>query len=108
MHVQGIQGSIAFDGEWVTVTKKRAGSPAVEHRIRAADISGTTLKPASRLFHGYVQFLLPGALAAPERRGGMASGRPPATDRNSLSIPHGSNEAAAKLVAAVEAARVNR
>lgn len=107
MHVKGIAGSIEFDGQWITVTKKRTGSPAVEHRIRAADVSGTTLKPGSLLFHGYIQFLLPGALPAPARRHGGAGGRPPASDRNSLSIPRRSNAAAEKLVAAVEAARVN-
>jgi hypothetical protein len=55
--------------------------------------------------HGYVQFVLPGTLAADEKTGLMQGGRPPAADPHSLSIPHKSNDAAEKLVAAVEQAR---
>lgn len=105
MEANGVQGSVSFDGEWVTITKKAVGSAPREHRLNARDISGTTLKPATRLFHGYIQFLLPGSLAAPERKGVTLGGRPPHEDRNSLSIPYRSNAAASKLVAAVEEAR---
>jgi hypothetical protein len=105
MDVKGVQGSISFDGEWITITKKEIGQPERQFRIRAADVTGTRLKPATRLFHGYVQFVLPGSAPAQESRGVLAGGRPPQSDPHSLSIPHRSNDAAEKLVAAVEQAR---
>jgi hypothetical protein len=105
MDVKGVQGSISFDGEWITITKKEIGSQQREFRIRAADVTGTRLKPATRLFHGYLQFVLPGSAPATEEKGLMAGGRPPHSDPHSLSIPRRSNDAAEKLMAAVEQAR---
>lgn len=105
MNVKGVMGSISFDGEWITITKKEVGQQQRQFRIRAADVTGTRLKPATRLFHGYVQFVLPGSAPATEDKGLMAGGRPPQSDPHSLSIRHGANEAAAKLVAAVEQAK---
>jgi hypothetical protein len=105
MDVKGVLGAITFDGEWITITKTPAGQQPAPVRLRAADITGTRFKPASRLFHGYVQFLLPGSEAAGEKSGLTHGGRPPYSDPHSLSIPHKSNDAAEKLVAAVEQAR---
>ena len=105
MDIKGVQGSIEFDGEWITIVKKQLGQPEARFRIRAADVTGTRLKPATRLFHGYVQFVLPGSAPAPEAGGVLASGRPPQSDPHSLSIPRSANEAAEKLIAAVEQAR---
>lgn len=105
MHVKGVMGSVDFDGEWITITKKNVGQGPQSVRLRAADVSGTRLKPGTRLFHGYVQFVLPGSLPAEERKGLILGGRPPHADDHSLSIPRKSNGAAAKLVAAVEHAR---
>lgn len=108
MDVKGVMGSISFDGEWITITKKEVGQQPREFRIRAADISGTRLKPGSRLFHGYVQFVLPGSAPATETKSLLAGGRPPQSDPHSLSIPRRSNDAAEKLIAAVEQARPSR
>lgn len=105
MDVKGVLGSISFDGEWITITKKEVGKQARNFRLRAADVTGTRLKPATRLFHGYVQFLVPGTQVAAESKSMFSGGRPPYSDEHSLSIPHKSNDAAAKLVAAVEQAR---
>lgn len=105
MDVKGVQGSIHFDGEWITITKKPVGQQSREFRLRAADVTGTRLKPASRLFHGYVQFVLPGSAPAQEEASLLGGGRPHYDDPHSLSIPHRSNEAAEKLMAAVEQAR---
>ncbi|WP_331731699.1 DUF4429 domain-containing protein (plasmid) [Streptomyces sp. NBC_01369] len=105
MDVKGVQGSISFDGEWITITKKEVGQQAREFKIRAADVTGTRLKPGTRLFHGYVQFVLPGSAPAAESKSLLTGGRPPQSDPHSLSIRHSANDAAAKLVAAVEQAR---
>lgn len=105
MNVKGVHGSVSFNGEWITVTKQAIGQQAREFRLRAADVTGTRLKPATRLFHGYIQFVLPGSAPAVEQGGVLAGGRPPYSDPHSLSIPRRSNDAAAKLIAAVEQAR---
>lgn len=105
MDVKGVQGSISFDGEWITITKKEVGQQERQFRIRAVDVTGTRLKPGTRLFHGYVQFLLPGSPAATESKSLLSGGRPSQSDPHSLSIRHSANGAATKLVAAVEQAR---
>lgn len=101
MDVKGIQGTISFDGEWVTITKKQAGSREATTRFRAADVTGTRFKSATTFFNGYVQFNVPGSLASHE--GG--NGRPPASDRHSLSFRKSVNAQASELLAAVEQAR---
>lgn len=105
MDVKGVLGTLSFDGEWITITKTPAGQQPAPVRIRAADVSGTRYKPGTRLVHGYVQFVLPGSTAAGEKGGILHGGRPPYSDPHSLSIPRKSNDAAEKLVAAVEQAR---
>jgi len=105
MDVKGVLGTISFDGEWITITKGLVGQRGTDYQIRAADVTGTRFKPGTRLFHGYVQFVLPGSTAAGEKIGLMHGGRPPHDDPHSLSIPRKSNAAAEKLVAAVEQAR---
>lgn len=105
MDVKGVMGSIRFEDGWITITKKEVGQQERQFRIRAADVTGTRLKPGTRLFHGYVQFVLPGSRPATETKGLMAGGRPPQSDPHSLSIRRSANDAAAKLVAAVEQVR---
>ncbi|MCX5176714.1 DUF4429 domain-containing protein [Streptomyces virginiae] len=104
MKIKGVQGSVSFDGEWITIVKRAVGAQPREFRLRAADITGTRFKPATRLFHGYVQFLLPGSAPAVESSGPLSGGRPPHSDPHSLSIPHRSNDGIAMLVDAVETA----
>ncbi|WP_030407536.1 DUF4429 domain-containing protein [Streptomyces albus] len=108
MEVKGVQGSIRYVDGWITIRKKEIGSAAREFRIRAADVTGTRLKPGTWAMHGYVQFVLPGSAPAPEKKGVITGGRPPQSDPHSLSIPRRSNEAAAALVAAVERDRLSR
>lgn len=105
MDVKGVMGSVNFDGEWITITKKEVGQQQRQFRIRAAEVTGTRLKAGTRLFHGYVQFVLPGSTPATESKGLLAGGRPPQSDPHSLSIRRSANGAAEKLVAAVEQAR---
>ncbi|MFE6815237.1 DUF4429 domain-containing protein [Streptomyces sp. NPDC057677] len=105
MDVKGVQGECGFDGEWITITKRAVGQSPRTVRIRAADVTGTRHKAGTRLFHGYVQFLVPGSTPAEESTSLLTGGRPPQDDPHSLSIPRRSNEAAVKLLAAVEQAR---
>lgn len=101
MQIKGIQGTIDFDGEWVTITKTPLGSRPAPMRFRAADVTATRFKPGSLLTNGYVQFHVPGSLAPGQR----SNGRPDPGDPHSLHIRKGSNDEAEKLVAAVEQAR---
>ncbi|WP_406302822.1 DUF4429 domain-containing protein [Streptomyces sp. NBC_00885] len=105
MKVKGVMGSASFDGEWITITKKEVGQQEREFRIRAADVTGTRFKSGTRLFHGYVQFVMPGSAPAPESKSLITGGRPPHSDPHSLSIRRSANDAAAKFIAAVEQAR---
>ena len=105
MDVKGVLGTISFDGEWITITKTPVGSRPAPVRLRAADVTGTRFKPGTWLFHGYIQFLLPGSAAAGEADGLIQGGRPPYDDPHSLSIRRSSNDTAEKLVAAIEQAR---
>ncbi|MFG3046225.1 DUF4429 domain-containing protein [Streptomyces sp. NPDC048241] len=105
MDVKGVLGRISFDGEWITITKTPAGMKPAPARIRATDVTGVRFKPGTFLFHGYVQFLLPGSPAAAEKKGLALGGRPPYEDPHSLSIRRKANDAATKLVAAIEQAR---
>lgn len=105
MDVKGVQGDISFDGEWITITKKAIGQAPRHVRVRAADVTGTRMKQATRLFHGYIQLVVPGSAPAEESRSLLSGGRPPQDDPHSLSIPRSSNDAATKLLAAIEQAR---
>lgn len=105
MEIKGVQGTASFDGEWITITKRVIGQQTRTFRLRASEITGTRLKPATRLLHGYLQFVLPGSRAAAESDGLLTGGRPPHSDPHSLSIPRRSNGPAKELMAAVEAAR---
>ncbi|MER5584118.1 DUF4429 domain-containing protein [Streptomyces asoensis] len=106
MDVKGVMAAISFDGDWITITKKELGHRDRHYRISVRDVTGVTFKPASRLFHGYIQFLVPGSAPARESRGVFLGGRPPQSDRNSLSIAYKHNAPAEKIVAAIEEARI--
>ncbi|WP_405658844.1 DUF4429 domain-containing protein [Streptomyces sp. RK9] len=105
IRVKGVLGEVHFDGVWITITKRQPSQRARDFRLRAADVNGTRLKPGTRLFHGYVQFVLSGSLPAAEKRSIWDGGRPPHEAPHSLSIRRRSNDAATKLIAAVEQAR---
>ena len=101
MQIKGIQGTVDFDGEWVTITKTPLGSQPAPMRFRAVDVTGTRFKPGTLLLNGYVQFHVPGSLATGQR----ANGRPDPGDPYSLHIRKGVNEAASNLMTDVEQAR---
>ena len=105
MEVQGALGTISFDGEWITITKKGLGFKPAPVRIRAADVISTRLKRGNRFINGYVQFLLPGSGAAGMHQSLKAGGRPSFEDPHSLSFRYKNNDAMEELVAAVEQAR---
>lgn len=98
MTVAGVLGKLSFDGRQVTITKTRHGSPSKgSFHIPTAQLADVVMKPATRLLHGYIQFVMPGRLQAPVARFGPASGRPPYNDPLSLSFPRKANQAMADL-----------
>ena len=62
--IRGVNGTISFDGRFVTITRKgfmaRATVGKGEKRIPVKNISAVQLKPASALIRGYIQFTVPG------------------------------------------------
>ena len=105
MEAHGILGSVAFDGQWVTITKRGAGQTMKgARRLSVNQITSVTFKPATALYHGYIQFTVAGAPAAPVVRSGLAAGRPPREDRDSLSFSKKNNNDFVRLQQAVESA----
>ncbi len=105
MEAHGILGSVAFDGQWVTITKRGMGQTMKgARRLSVSQISSITFKPATALHHGYIQFTVAGAPAAAVRRSGLAAGRPSREDRDSLSFAKSKNSDFRQLQEAVESA----
>jgi len=105
LEAHGILGSVAFDGYWVTVTKRGAGQAMKgARRLSVNQITSVTFKPATSLNHGYIQFTVAGAPAASIVRYGLAAGRPHREDRDSLSFPKKRNSDFQQLQQAVETA----
>ncbi|MEV4131460.1 caspase family protein [Dactylosporangium sp. NPDC049742] len=59
--VRGLLGKLAFDGEWVTVTKEGIG-PRMKGSVRipVQHIDEIIIRPATGLIHGFIQFTLVG------------------------------------------------
>ena len=101
MEAKGILGSITFDGQWVTIAKRGFG-PAMKgaRRLNILQISSITLKPATHLVNGYIQFTLAGTTAANVRQ----TGRPKPEDPDAVSFRHKDNDRFQQLQQAVESA----
>jgi Domain of unknown function (DUF4429)/Short C-terminal domain len=105
LEAHGILGSVAFDGQWVTITKRGTGQTMKgARRLSVSQISSITFKPATALYHGYIQFTVAGTPAAGVRESGLAAGRPPREDRDSLSFSKKKNSDFLRLQEAVESA----
>jgi len=107
--VEGLLGSVSFDGAFVTIAKK--GHGAAMHgarRIPVHQITSIRGKPGTTLMHGYIQFTIAGAPSASVQVGGLASGRPDRTDPDSLSYSKAKNADFARLQAAIEQAIATR
>jgi Restriction endonuclease len=86
--VKGILGSINFDGHTVTIRKEGHGPRMKDIQILPIDkIEKVIVKPATAMFHGYIQFAVRDHPPAPDRRRSAASGRPHREDPDSMSFP---------------------
>lgn len=75
MEARGILGSVAFDGQWVTIEKRGTGQAMKgARRVSVGQITSVTFKSATALYHGYIQFTVAGAPAAAVVRSGWRRG----------------------------------
>lgn len=98
---QGAQGSISFDGVWITITKKEVDKTAREFRLRAKDVTGTRLKPATRLFRTTSSSSCP-AHPRPKKPGASSPADAPVLRSPQPIHPTRSNDAAATLITVIE------
>lgn len=103
--VKGILGSIIFDGQTVTIRKEGYG-PSMKgiKALRVSDIERVLVKPATAMFHGFIQFVVRDHPPAPDRRFNSASGRPHREDPESMSYSRRANREIEDLRERIEAA----
>jgi hypothetical protein len=103
--VKGILGSITFDGETVTIRKEGYG-PRMKgiKELPVREIEQVLVKPATAMFHGFIQFVTRDHPPAPDRRLSTASGRPHREDPDSMSYPRRANQEIEKLRVRIETA----
>lgn len=105
VEARGLLGTVTFDGEWITLTKASFG-PRMKGSIRlhVSQVLAVTVRPATHLFHGYIQFVVRGHPTTPVAPSGLAAGRPRPTDPFSMSFARKANDAVASLHERVEEA----
>ncbi|MET9182501.1 DUF4365 domain-containing protein [Kitasatospora aureofaciens] len=103
--VKGVLGSINFDGETVTIRKEGYGPRMKGIRsLTVREIDHVIVKPATAMFHGYIQFVVRDHPPAPDQRLSMASGRPHREDPDSMSYARRANREIEHLKAEIESA----
>ncbi|TVZ75376.1 DUF4365 domain-containing protein [Streptomyces sp. BK340] len=103
--VKGVLGSINFDGETVTIRKEGYGPRMKGIRSLAVrEIDHVIVRPATAMFHGYIQFVVRDHPPAPDRRLSMASGRPHREDPDSMSYTRRANREIEHLKTEIESA----
>jgi hypothetical protein len=74
IEVKGKGGQVAFDGEWLTITRKGFLAAATvgkgEKRLHVSQVTAVQWKPAGAMVNGFIQFTIPGGV---ERRSGFGS-----------------------------------
>nr|WP_262928595.1 DUF4429 domain-containing protein [Streptomyces sp. CBMA152] len=105
--VKGVLGSINFDGETVTIRKEGYGPRMKGIRsLTVREIDHVIVKPATAMFHGYIQFVVRDHPPAPDQRLSTASGRPHREDPDSMSYARRANREIEHLKAKIESAIV--
>ncbi|MFJ9150170.1 DUF4365 domain-containing protein [Streptomyces sp. NPDC102270] len=103
--VKGVLASINFDGETVTIRKEGYGPRMKGIRsLTVREIDHVIVKPATAMFHGYIQFVIRGHPPAPDQRLSMASGRPHREDPESMSYARRANGEIERLKTEIESA----
>jgi hypothetical protein len=106
INASGQGGQIAFDGQYVTITREgflgRATHGRGEKRLHVSQISSVQWKPPGLMTNGFIQFTLPGGV---ERQAPKGSRTLDATkDENSVVFTKKQQPAFEQLRAALEAA----
>src|ERR1017187_2857597 len=105
MEARGHNGQAAFDGQFVTITRRgflaRASVGKGTKRIPVSQIAAVQWEPAGPLVNGFIQFTLPGGM---ERRSRMGRQTKSAVDdENSVIFTRSQMPAFDQLRAAIEA-----
>jgi len=103
--VKGILGSINFDGSAVIIRKEGYG-PRMKgvKTLPVNEIRQIIAKPATAMFHGYIQFVVQHQPPAPDVRLSLAAGRPHREDPNSISFSRRANSDIERFKQHVESA----
>jgi hypothetical protein len=103
--VKGVLGSINFDGETVTIRKEGYGPRMKGIRsLTVREIEHVIVKPATAMFHGYIQFFVRDHPPAPDQRLSTAGGRPHREDPDSMSYTRRANREIEHLKTEIEGA----
>lgn len=63
MQVKGNNGTVDFDGQWITIRRTGLGPLTIgkgDKRIHIGSITAVQMKPAGALTNGYIEFTVPG------------------------------------------------
>ncbi|MEU5417707.1 DUF4429 domain-containing protein [Streptomyces sp. NPDC001407] len=106
MYAEGLSGQVAFDGQFVTITRRGFRARVLvgkgEKRIPLHQVSAVQWKPAGPVVNGFVQFSLAGGNERQSAFGTQT--RDAARDENSIVFTHKQQPAFDHLRTAVEAA----
>lgn len=102
----GVNGQVAFDGQWVTISRKGAiGRLTIgkgDKRIPIGSISAVQWKPPTALVRGFIQFTVPGGNERRSQFGRQTTDA--AKDENSVLVSKSHLEEFEALRGAIEAA----
>ena len=103
LRARAFLGYLSFDGQWVVVGQDGFGQQFKgEHRYHVSQLSGTALKPASRLIRGYFQVLQKGITPAPVNRWGSNPGTPDVEVGDAVIFGKGANQDITRIRDAIE------
>lgn len=109
MIASGHGGSVEFDGNFVTITRKGFGRIVIgkgNKRIPVTSIAAVQLKPAGVIVNGFIQFTIAGGVERRSRFGKQTSDA--ARDENSVVFTRKRQPAFEQLRSEIEAAMVRR
>lgn len=106
MEAKGHNGTIRFDGQYVTIVRSgflaRATIGKGEKRLHVSQITAVQFKPASAMVNGFIQFTVPGGVEQRSRYGSQTSDA--ARDENSVVFTNRQGPAFEQMRAAIDQA----
>lgn len=110
MHAKGYNGTLDFDGEWLTITRSgfvaRLFTDGGTQRLHISQVTAVTHKPGTRLMRGFLRFTLPGSGEPTHRIPRRVSQSQIESDPLTVTFNRGSNQQFEIVRAAVDDALV--